>query len=112
MRIPGIERTLISREKVVGYLLNQDHPDGASKARVLAHAGFVDTRPAELENSLREQHLMHDARLGRPSPFGAKYEITRPLIGPVGTVMITSVWMVRNGESFPRLITIIPEAEQ
>jgi len=109
MRIPGVERALISEDKVVRYLLNFDHPDGASKARVLAHAGFDGSRPHELDRALREQHLHVEAREGRPSPFGKKYEITQPLSGPKGTIMVTSVWMIRHGESFPRLITIVPE---
>ena len=112
MLIPGAEHALISEEKTVRYLLNPDHPDGASKARVLARAGFDATRPDELEHALRSQHLSANARHGKPSPFGKKYEITRSLSGPDGTVMVTSVWIVRHRESFPRLITIIPEATE
>ena len=108
MKIPGVEHALISRE-VVGYLLNPDHPDGASKARLLAHAGFDITRPEELEQALTAQHLSSDAREGKRSPFGTKYEVTGPLSGPKGSVMATSIWMIRYGESFPRLITLIPE---
>ncbi len=108
-QIPGADRALISKEKIVRYLLNFDHPDGASKARVLAHAGFDAAKPDEFEQVLRQQHLCGEARPGKPSPFGRKYEIARPLTGPAGSVMITSVWIVRTGESFPRLITIIPE---
>jgi len=108
-RIPGADHALISEDKIVRYLLNFDHPDGASKARVLAHAGFDAANPNILERAIRQQHLSGGAREGRRSPFGKKYEITRPLTGPAGSVMMTSVWMVRTGESFPRLITIIPE---
>ena len=108
-QIPGADRAFISEQKIVQYLLNLDHPDGASKARVLAHAGFDVARPDELEHALRQQHLSGNARQGGPSPFGKKYEITRPLNGPAGSVMVTSVWIVRTSESFPRLITIIPE---
>jgi len=112
MHIPGAERALISKEKLVRYLLNLDHPDGPSKARVLAHAGFDSTRPEELEETLREQHLASHAREGGPSPFGAKYEITHVLSGPKASIMATSVWIIRHGESFPRLITLIPEPKQ
>lgn len=110
MRIPGVDRALISTEKIVQYLLNYDHPDGASKARVLAHAGFDREHPQVLELALREQHLTCEARRGKPSPFGEKYEITRLLTGPTGAVLVTSIWIIRQAESFPRLITIVPEA--
>jgi hypothetical protein len=109
MRIPGADRALISEEKIVEYLLNIDHPDGGPKARVLAHAGFDVSRPQELAEALKQQHLSQDARPGRRSPFGIKYEVTESLNGPKGSVLITSVWMIRHGESYPRLITIIPE---
>lgn len=109
MKIPGAEHALISTEKLVCYLLNPDHPDGASKAKVLGHAGFDATHPQELELALRNEHLSSDARLGKSSPFGTKYEASGPLTGPRGSVMVTSVWMIRHGESFPRLITLIPK---
>jgi len=112
MQIPGADRAVISEEKIVEYLLNLDHPDGASKARVLARAGFDLAWPQELSQALREQHLACDARGGRESPFGKKYKITAPLTGPAGTVAVTSVWMVRKGESSPRLITLVPGAMQ
>jgi hypothetical protein len=108
-RIPGADYATISEEKIVRYLLNVDHPDGAAKARVLAHAGFHAARPEELEQALRRDHLSREACEGQPSPFGRKYEITAPLTGPTGSVTITSVWIIRTGESFPRLITLIPE---
>jgi filamentous hemagglutinin len=110
MRIPGATEAVISTQKIVGYLLNPDHPDGGPKARVLGHAGFRVSHPEELKRALREQHLVGDAREGRFSPFGKKYEITGPLAGPTGHVAATSVWMIRHGETVPRLITIVPEA--
>lgn len=111
MRIPAADQAIIAIEKVVDYLLNVDHPDGGSKARVFAHAGFSMDRPEEFEKALREQHLTRDAQPGKDSPFGNKYEITAYLIGPTGEVLVTSVWMIRHGEAFPRLITVVPEDE-
>jgi len=111
MRIPAADRAVVSREKVVAYLLNVDHPDGAGKARWLALAGFDASRPEELEQALKECVLSDQARLGRPSLFGTKYEMTHALRGPIGSVTVTSIWMVRIGESFPRLVTLIPERQ-
>jgi len=111
MRIPAADQALIAIEKLVDYLLNVDHPDGGTKARVFAHAGFSVERPEEFEQALREQHLTRDARPGKDSPFGNKYEITAFLKGPSGEVLVTSVWMVRRGEVIPRLITVVPEDE-
>jgi uncharacterized protein DUF6883 len=41
MFLPGAQAAEISEEKVNGYLLNADHPDGASKARFFATMGFT-----------------------------------------------------------------------
>jgi hypothetical protein len=109
MRIPGADRAIISQEKIVAYLLNLDHPDGGSKAVVLEHAGFTLQRPEDLEQALRVQHLSLDAEHGKPSAFGRKYEIRGELRGPMDRVMVRSVWIVRHGESAPRLITLVPE---
>jgi hypothetical protein len=109
MRIPGADDAIISREKIVAYLLNLDHPDGGPKAVVLMHAGFSARRAEELEAALRTQHLPLDAEEGKPSAFGRKYEIRGELRGPVDRVMVRSIWIVRHGESAPRLITLVPE---
>ncbi len=109
MRIPGADRAIISREKIVEYLLNLDHPDGGSKAELLARAGFAANRPEELEQALRAQHLSLDANKGKPSAFGEKYEIIGPLTGAAGRVIVRSVWIIRAGEAAARLITLVPE---
>jgi hypothetical protein len=109
MRIPFPEQAIIPIEKLTDYLLNVDHPDGGSKARVLGHAGFHVEAPEQFEQALREQHLTLEARLGKPSPFGTKYEISGRLTGPEGDVLVTSVWIIRHGEAVPRLITVVPE---
>jgi len=111
MHIPGADSAIISHEKIVQYLLNVDHPDGGSKAAVLAHAGFSAARPEELERALREQHLPLSARKGKPSPFGEKYEVVAPLTGPKDRVMVRSIWIIGQGENIPRLITLVPEKQ-
>ncbi|MCC6126771.1 MAG: hypothetical protein IT426_17550 [Pirellulales bacterium] len=109
MRIPNAEQAMIAEEKIVQYLLNPEHVDGASKARVLARAGFHADHPQELDRALRVRHLILEAEIGKPSPFGIKYEITGRLTGPIGSVLVKSIWMIRFDESFPRLITLVPE---
>ena len=111
MRIPGADGAIIDREKIVQYLLNLDHPDGGSKAAVLARAGFSAARPEELEHALRTQHLSMAATRGKLSAYGEKHVIVGPLTGPADRVMIRSIWIVRYGERVPRLITLVPEKQ-
>jgi len=111
MRIPGADRAIIPIDKIVQYLLNLDHPDGGSKAAVLARAGFSADRPREFDLALRNQHLPLEAEKGRSSAYGEKYEIVGALDGPSGRVLVRSIWIIRHGERFPRLITLIPEKQ-
>ncbi len=112
MRIPGADHAIISREKIVEYLLNLDHPDGGSKATVLARAGFSAEQAEGLEHALRTQHLSLAASKGKPSAYGEKYEIIGPLTGSAGHVTVRSIWIIRQGERIPRLITLVPERQE
>lgn len=103
---------IISPEKLRDYILSPAHPDGRSKAAYLARGGYSREGWSRLERDLRDQHLTHDARPARVTPWGRKYEILGPLTGPNGqTVWIRSVWIVRQEEDVARLITLIPARE-
>jgi hypothetical protein len=71
-----------------------------------------ETDGARLEADLREQHLSREARPGKVSPYGQRYEILGPVTGPRGeSAWIRTVWIVRTGESRPRLVTLVPEGK-
>jgi hypothetical protein len=40
MPIPDAERAIVSRKKIQDYLLNEEHPDGGSKAVWFASLGY------------------------------------------------------------------------
>jgi hypothetical protein len=43
------------------------------------------------------------------STFGQKYEVNGILRGPSGReARVTTIWIVKNGEDFPRLVTVYP----
>ena len=104
------ETTIIEPKKLRDYLLNQSHPEGATKAGYLSELGYNQENYHILEFDLRNQHLTHDAQPGKVSIYGAKFEIVAPLIGPNGKLrLIRSVWMIRKYDTVARLITLIPE---
>ncbi len=53
MPIPNAERAEVSRDKIVDYLLNPQHPDGAGKAAFYLAAGFGVERWEELADALK-----------------------------------------------------------
>ena len=101
---------IIPLEKLNRYVLSPTHPDGRAKAQYLAQLGYSEGDGPRLETDLREQHLSREARPGKLSPYGQKYEILGPLAGPNGaTAWVRTVWIVRVGENAPRLVTLVPE---
>lgn len=43
------------------------------------------------------------------SDFGQKYGVNGILRGPSGReAAVTTIWIVKNGEDFPRLVTVYP----
>lgn len=104
--------TIIAPEKLRDYALNPANPDGESKARFLGEMGYNQEDWQTFEADLRAQHLSQEARPGKKSMYGEKYEIVAPLSGPNGnTRWLRSIWMIRKGEPFARFITLIPEKQ-
>lgn len=111
MKLPK-EATIIPAEKLRDYVVNPLSPDGASKARYLLAMGYDQHNWKTLEQDLRMQHLSQDVETGQQSVYGHKYEIRAPVVGPNGNRRwLRSVWMIRQGETVARLITLIPEKQ-
>lgn len=111
MKIPGAERAIVADAKVRDYLLSTEHRVGRGKARFFAQLGFEK----ESWEALQEQ-LVHlasrDAELGEKTRFGQKYVVRDIIQGPEGrSALVVAVWIVLEGEEFPRLITAYPGAE-
>jgi len=103
---------VIPPEKLSRYILSLTHPDGRTKAQYLARLGYSEADGPRLEADLREQHLSCEALPGKLSPYGQKYEILGSLTGPSGaSAWVRTVWIVRTGESRPRLVTLVPEGK-
>jgi hypothetical protein len=69
LRVPGAEHAIVTREKLVDYLLNEAHPVGSSKARFLKSFGFAHELWPELANRLIEHLQPNDCieRVNRES---------------------------------------------
>ncbi len=79
----------------------------------LKEIGYDRSNWEIFEYDLREQHLTLEAIPGKSSPFGEKFEITAPIIGPNGEErMIKTIWMIKYNETVARFITLIPEKKQ
>ena len=104
MKLPGGRNPIIDREKLLGYCLSVEHPRGKFKARVFRSVLGVTAENLELlVAALREAAAENDAEAGPSDRFGDRYVVDFELAGPSGTATVRSAWILRHGESTPRL---------
>ena len=110
MKIPGAERAIVAAAKVRDYLLSPEHRVGSAKARFFAQLGFERRNWTILQDELY-RFATQDAQLGSATRFGQKYVVPGTIQGPTGRVApLVVVWIVLNGEDFPRFVTAYPGA--
>jgi hypothetical protein len=106
MKLPNPERAIVEMDKLSGYCLNPEHPQGKHKARVFKSALNLNLENAEeLQIALLQAVTNWDAVLAKSNPYGQKYIVDFPMSRFEKTAIIHSVWIVRNDEDFPRLVT-------
>ena len=108
MKIPDAERAVVDAAKVRDYLLSAEHRVGSAKARFFAQLGFDQQNWAILQGEL-VRFAEQEARLGAATRFGQKYVVPGTIQGPSGrSAQLIVVWIVLNGEDFPRFVTAYP----
>jgi hypothetical protein len=108
VKIPGAERAHVDAAKLRDYLLSTEHRVGSAKARFFTQLGF-DRQNWEILRSELGQFAAQEAQLGAATRFGQKYVVAGTIHGPAGrSAQILVVWIVLNGEDFPRFVTAYP----
>jgi hypothetical protein len=106
VKLPNAEKACVDLVKLRDYVLNPLHDQGRHKSRVFASAlGLTRADAAWLRAELLRAAKECDCTLGRQTPHGQRYVQTFVLRRGEMTCRIRSVWNVRPGENFPRLIT-------
>ncbi len=103
MRLPGGEGAIVERQKLTDYCLAPDHPRGKHKARVFAALGFTAGNADELRAALLHAAATADAQPAGSDEFGDRYVLEFEIEGPRGAGTVRSTWIVRHGETAPRL---------
>jgi hypothetical protein len=109
MKVPNYEQAYIEEEKLRSYLLNFDHPDGASKAAFYQAMGFNLSNVEELETELLR--LLHDNDVHSESEnqHGTKYVVIGMFLGKQErTRLLKTIWLIEKDKEFPRLVTAYP----
>jgi hypothetical protein len=106
MKLPNPNKAIIDRKKLLDYCLNPNHSDGRHKARVFESALGLNSNNVEiLEIALLESIKKYDAMLSKQNKYGQKYIVDFSLVHNNKQAVIHSVWIIKNSENFPRLVT-------
>ncbi|PSN09977.1 hypothetical protein C7271_26840 [filamentous cyanobacterium CCP5] len=106
MKLPNPNLTVIDESKLTGYCLNMSHSDGRNKARVFQAAlGLTQDNAEELRAALLQAVEAYEAIPAKRNRYGQKYVIDFPLERSLQVAIVHSVWIVRDDETFPRLVT-------
>jgi hypothetical protein len=109
MKLPNYEQVVMTREKVVDYLLSDTHRDGRHKAAFFKRFGFTATAWERAAWALREHAAEHDVIRVETSPYGQRYVIEGIIRSPDGRdPFIRTIWFIETGEETPRFVTAYP----
>jgi len=104
--LPNGDRAIVDIAKLRDYVLDTQHPRGKHKARVFASAlGMTAEHAGLLRLALLQAAVDAPASLIERDPYGARYVVDFVMDGPQGSARVRSLWLVRNGEGFPRMVT-------
>ena len=106
MKLPNGHRADLGT-KIEDYVLNASHWEGRHKARVFESVlGITLANREVLRNAvLWEAANSDDAEPLGNNGHGEVYVLRFPLETPRGRATVQTVWIIRNGEDFPRLVS-------
>ncbi|NMG19227.1 DUF6883 domain-containing protein [Brasilonema bromeliae] len=106
MKLPHPEQAVIDRQKLSGYCLNPEHPEGRHKARLFKSVlGIALDDEEELEIALRQAIKNYDVIPTKRNQYGQKYVVDFMMVRGEQRAVVRSAWIVRDTENFPRLIS-------
>ena len=109
LKLPDSQRADIEREKITGYLLNPNHPDGGSKADFFSRFGFSRDDWQVLAEALISHGATHEVVETQRTRYGVKYTVIGDIDAPDGrSPQVKTVWQIDDGDDQPRLVTAHP----
>jgi hypothetical protein len=104
MKLPGGEEAVVDLAKLRNYCLSTHHVRGRHKARVFASVlGLTSAHAEFLRRELLRAAREGDAIVGDVDEYGSRYTIDFELVRGNRRAEVRSAWIVRHGETVPRL---------
>ena len=75
MKLPNAENALVEDAKLLGYLLNHDHPHGTHKARYLGRFGFSSGNLDAARSALLRHGRSYDVARVVQTGYGPRYAV-------------------------------------
>ena len=95
--------------KLETYALDFNHSSGKHKARLFrSKLGITLENKEVLAEALLEAAITSEALYTTTDQYGERYVIDFSLTTEVRTSLIRSAWIVRQGETYPRLTSVYP----
>lgn len=109
MILPNAADAVIDPAKLRDYLLSASHPVGRFKATFFASLGYSDAGWEVLRDDILAIVRTAQVTCEEATDHGRMIQVDGILLGPSGrSAAIRTAWIVRAGESFPRLVTAFP----
>ncbi len=106
MKLPHADHAIIDIRKIRDYVLNPKDPRGRHKARVFLSAlGFSQTDFEELISEILNLIKDADAIIGELDIYGQRYTVDYRIKTESGEATVRTGWIVKRGESIPRMTT-------
>jgi hypothetical protein len=107
--LPNSACALVEEKKIVEYLLNLAHPDGASKAKFFLARGFAVAQWQSMCAALQTQGRDNLVTKVTPHSWGARYQVDCHCPTPDGmNPCVRSIWELPEANACPRLLTAYP----
>jgi len=110
--VPSWDQAVVGEDKVLGYLLSDDHPSGRAKSAFFHSVGYARADWTRLRDDLlriAEEGAGEGAVREEASSWGTKHVIDGVVEAPTGRpISLRTVWMVDAGDVVPGLVTAYP----
>lgn len=104
--LPHSDQAIIDIAKIEDYGLNPSHPRGRHKARVFREAlGLERSDAGWLRDALLEGVRSNEASKLSVDAWGTRWAVDVTVTRQGRSAVVRTIWMVRNDEALPRLIT-------
>jgi len=113
MKLPNLENAVISKAKILEYLLAYTSKSARAKAGFFLRFGFTRDDWRLLQQALLQHCQTYDVESVESDAYAERYTVIGELICPDGRrPIIKAVWIVDDGFEVPRLITACPSSRR